>query len=171
MVKASFKCSKTGIVFCRSSEFASESELYGKDTLLEPSEKFVAEPLLLAFDAVRKKLGHPLLITSGRRSFERQLQLYLNPNIKAGRQSTHCYGLALDVQVPWKMQDSELAKLFLVECEKFAQVVPRVGYLWYRGSKPSSFHLHVDLGPLLFKKSPLPYPELPESWAVQGLIF
>ena len=170
-MKASYTCGKTGITFARTGKYSSEWELYGRDPLLAPEERFVAQPLLLAFDEVRESLGQPLIITSGRRSLRRQEDLFLNPRIKAGRFSTHCHGLALDVQVPWKMQDSGLAMSFIIACEKYAEVIPRVGYLVYRGSKSSSFHLHVDLGPLLFKKSPLPYTNLPDSWSTEGLIF
>lgn len=169
----SYTCSKTGIVFIRSSEFASEWELYGKDPSLPREELFMAEPLLLAFDEVRRDLGGPLIITSGRRSLAKQAELFKNPNVNAGRVSTHCYGLALDVQVPWGMKDSELAKKFVGTCWRFAERVPRCGYLWYRDAKLSSYFLHVDLGPLLFRKDsgePL-LPGLPDSWRKEGLIF
>lgn len=159
----------TRLEWVRRSMYATPKELY-QDTYLQDAERYMASPILDVFDLVRKKFGGPIAITSGRRTFRRQRQMH-RENKRAAALSTHCYGVAIDIQCPMvspdqRMEDMDLAALVSEAAAELDFDRPRIGMLRYRPSpgKTATF-IHVDMGFLLAD------PTLPTAWRQPGLIF
>lgn len=157
---------KKPLKFLKSSVFATEKELY-KDPNLTKEEKQMHDGLLFSFDAARRELNAPLLISSGRRSLAAQKHL-VDSGKRAAKVSTHCFGAALDVRVPGYLKDFELAEIFKRKVLEHCGILPRLGYMSYRVEGKSSLWLHVDVGPIFFKEFP---GEFPDKWGIEGLIF
>lgn len=143
--------------------YTSIKELY-RDPRLQRKDRLILKPLLDVFDAVRSDLGHPLAVTSGRRSEEAQQSLRAR-GYRAAKHSPHVAGVALDVQVPAYMKDVDLVKMFDDTTMKLLKILPRIGYLAYRGIRESSVFIHVDLAPLIWKQGdPLPWKNEGARW-------
>lgn len=129
------------------STYASAAELYTDDRIPVADRQILAVTLR-TFDKVRELHGASLLINSGRRSPERQVELR-DQGKKAATTSPHVYGAALDVDVPDGKTDEYLVAMIYGAARLLKYPVPRIGWVTYRGSAASSTFVHFDYAFLL----------------------
>jgi uncharacterized protein YcbK (DUF882 family) len=150
--------------FIPRSTYASPSELY-RDKYLAKEDKEMLAATLWTFDEARKRHGGPLIITSGRRTEQRQQELIAEGK-RAAKHSAHTLGCALDVAVPFGKDDMYLVQLINAAAVELNLPRPRMGFVAYRGREDSSTFVHFDYAFLLPKQpgQPIAFSQIGIVW-------